>query len=177
MTEAAGLGDEGDGQTGPGRTDSGPGSRQLVRQPVSGRATGSGGAREDGQHHGQSTPDANAQSGVPGTEEYRKILAWLAMATLNGKVSPKVSAVVGTHIKTLIDSDPSTRVPRHSSAATNGSKHSDGTGGTQPELSEQAIDTLLEVVLSCDPSALHILQPFLSPGHMERVRTFYGRPS
>lgn len=178
MTEVPFFRDAGDGERGPDRSECGPGNHQLVSQPAHSRATGTDGESGNARRDGESNDHDNAGPGVPDLEQIRWWVAQLTTGTLSGLVSPSVSRAAGSLLKTLIDSDASMRTPRASSAATHGSKHGEGNGGhagdhSQSALSDKDIDELLDVVLSCNPSAVNVLVRFLKPRHVERVREFF----
>jgi hypothetical protein len=100
----------------------------------------------------------------------------LAVATATSAISPQVSAVVGSHLKTLIASDPSMRGPRGSSPSASDAKRRNGTAAAVNDrhLSEQEIDLLLDNALSCNPATVHVLERFLSQQQVERVRAFFN---
>lgn len=166
-------------QPGPGHEHSGSANHQLTTRS---QTADSDGPRSDRRPEGEPDARDHAGSGVPDLEGLRRMQFQLAAATVTSAISPKVSAVVGTHLKTLIDSDPSMRGSRGSSAAAGDTNAGNGTAGPAEDrpqcgLSDEAISRLLETVLSCDPAAMHVLQPFLKPQHIERIRTFYAGTS
>ena len=178
MTELPFFRDAGDGEPGPDRSECGPGNNQLASQPVHGRATGTDGESGDARREGGSTAHDDAGPGVPNIEHLRGLLMHLTLGTVASLVSPSVSRVAGGHLNALINSDASMRTPRSSSAATSGSTPGEGSGGhtgdhSQSAPSDKEIDELLDVLLSCNPSAVNVLVRFLKPRHVERVREFF----
>jgi hypothetical protein len=178
MSEVPFFREAGDGEPGPDRSECGPGNNQLVNQPAYSRATGTDGESGDARREGGSTGHDDAGPGVPNVEHLRGLLMQLTMGTVTSRVSPSVSRVVGVHLNALINSDASMRTPGSSSAATSGSTPGEGSGGhtgdhSQSALSDKEIDELLDVVLSCNPSAVNVLERFLKPSHVERVRKFF----
>lgn len=179
MVDVPSFHDDGDGSRAPEQRQSGPGDHQLVSRPASSRSPGPDRPHENVPPEGAPDAFAGTDSRVPHIEVLRGCLASLTQWTVMGIISPHVSAVAGSHINTLINSDSSRRASRESSTTLNGSQQGKGADvrsptQSKPDLSDENVDELLETVLSCNPALVHILEPFFVARHVERVRAFYG---